>query len=82
MTLLISALIVSNLITGIALVSYMRDAANDRDEAAMAKETLRQATTTLDAEWRRLEKELAKHRKLSREMAELGGNRISNYMDN
>jgi cell division protein FtsL len=80
MTLLISALIVSNLITGVALISYMCDAAHDREQAATAKETLRQATTTLDAEWRRLEKELAKHRKLNREIAELGGNRIKDYL--
>jgi hypothetical protein len=60
----------------------MCDAAKGRDDAENAKETLRQATRTLDAEWQRLEKELAKHRKLSREMAELGKNRISNYMDN
>jgi len=80
MTLIISALVVTNLITGVALISYMCDAVHDREAADIAKETLRQATTTLDAEWQRLEKELATHRKLNREMAAMGGNRIKDYL--
>jgi len=80
-TIIISALIVSNLITGIALISRMCDAAHDREAAEIAKQTLRQATTTLDAEWQRLEKELDTHRKLNREMASMSGsNRIEDYL--
>jgi hypothetical protein len=58
----------------------MCDAANDREQAATAKESLRQATTTLDREWQRLDRELAKHRKLTKEIAELSGNRIKDYL--
>jgi hypothetical protein len=59
----------------------MCDAAHDREAAEIAKQTLRQATTTLDAEWQRLEKELDTHRKLNREMASMSGsNRIEDYL--
>jgi hypothetical protein len=80
MTLLISALVVSNLITGVALISYMCDAANDREQAATAKRNIKQATDTLEREWQRLDRELAKHRKLNREIAAMGGNRIKDYL--
>ena len=80
MTLLISALVVTNLLTGVALISCICDAANDREQAATAKATLREATTTLDREWQRLDRELAEHRKLTKEMAAMGGNRIKDYL--
>jgi hypothetical protein len=80
MTLLISALVVSNLITGVALVSYMCDAVYDREQAATAKRNIKQATDMLDREWQRLDRELAKNRRLNREIAELGGNRIKDYL--
>ena len=80
MTLLISALVVTNLLTGVALVSYMCDAVHDREQAATAKQNIKQATDMLDAEWRRLDRELAEHRKLTKEMAAMGGNRIKDYL--
>ena len=80
MTLLISALVVTNLITGVALVSYMCDAVHDREQAATAKRNIKQATDMLDREWQRLDRELAEHRKLTKEMAAMGGNRIKDYL--
>jgi len=79
-TIIISALVVSNLITGVALVSYMCDEAANRDQTRIAKQNIKQATDTLEREWQRLDRELAKHRKLSREIAAMGGNRIKDYL--
>jgi nuclear transport factor 2 (NTF2) superfamily protein len=80
MTLLISALVVTNLLTGVALISYMCDAVHDREAAATAKRNIKQATDMLDREWQRLDRELAEHRKLTKEMAAMSGNRIKDYL--
>jgi len=58
----------------------MCDAVHDREQAATAKQNIKQATDMLDREWQRLDRELAKNRKLNREIAELSGNRIKDYL--
>jgi hypothetical protein len=58
----------------------MCDAVYDREAAATAKRNIKQATDMLDREWQRLDRELAEHRKLTKEIAELGGNRIKDYL--
>jgi len=82
MGIVISILILTNALTGIALVSYIADSVHDRDRAEAERQNIIKCASVLDAEWRRLDAELAKHRKLTKEMAAMGGNRISNYMDN
>jgi cell division protein FtsL len=77
---IISALIATNILTGIALVSYICESIHNREMTDIAKQNIRQATDTLDREWRRLQKELATHRKLNREIASMGGNRIKDYL--
>ena len=79
--LIISALILTNILTGIALVSYIADAVHDRENTEAERQNIVKCASVLDAEWRRLDAELAKHRKLTKEMMAMGGNRISNYMD-
>jgi hypothetical protein len=80
MAMLVSILILTNVLTGVAMVSYMCDAVHDREQAAMAKRNIKQATDMLDREWQRLDRELAEHRKLTKEMAAMGGNRIKDYL--
>jgi nuclear transport factor 2 (NTF2) superfamily protein len=58
----------------------MCDAVHDREQAATAKQNIKQATDMLDREWQRLDRELARHRKLTKEMAAMGGNRIKDYL--
>ena len=81
MTIIIATLIVTNILTGIALVSYMCDSVHDRTTKEAERQNIVKCASVLDAEWRRLDAELAKHRKLTKEMMAMGGNRISNYMD-
>ena len=82
MEMLVSILVLTNVLTGIALVSYIADAVHDKQTAEIEKQNIIKCASVLDAEWRRLDAELAKHRKLTKDMASMGGNRISNYMDN
>jgi hypothetical protein len=77
---IISILILTNILTGIALVSHICESVHDREMKEQAKQNIRNATTALDTEWKRLEREMAKNRKLNREIAAMGGNRIKDYL--
>jgi hypothetical protein len=78
---LVTILILTNLITGIALISYVCESVHYGEMQEQAKRNIRDATDDLNREWQRLDMELATHRRLTREMAAMGGNRISKYMD-
>ena len=80
--LIISVLILSNVITLLMLASKCADAIHAQEAAKIERQNITNAASTLDKEWKRFERELAKHRKLNRELASMGGNRITNYLEN
>jgi hypothetical protein len=74
MAMLVWVLILTNVLTGIALVSYIADAVHDKQTAEIEKQNIIKCASVLDAEWRRLDAELAMHRKLTKELTAIGGN--------
>ena len=62
-SLIISVLILSNLITLLMLASKCADAIHAQETAKIERQNIVKSASVLDAEWRRLERELARHRK-------------------
>jgi hypothetical protein len=78
---LIATLVLTNLVTFVALCGYIYESIANEDLRRETQRNLRDAADKLEGEWERLDRELARNRRLNREIAAMGGsNRIKDYL--